>query len=157
MYVPRGRKRAQFGHGWFKLLCCHNSVCEKRRRRSLSHAVAGSLLGDPGGAAQFGQRLPLLRPRLAAVEWRERWRWRGQWPFRSCAMDPCCYRALGMSCLRPRAFFLTCICFLTPVCASPFLRFLPSPAYSSLSRELSVLYRCFFLWRLHYCPQPDQF
>lgn len=34
---------------------------------SAGHAVRGSLLGDPAGAAQFRERSPLLPPRLAAA------------------------------------------------------------------------------------------
>ena len=37
------------------------------------HAFWGSLLGDSAGSAQFRQRSPLLRPRLAAAGWGEPW------------------------------------------------------------------------------------
>ena len=37
------------------------------------HAFWGSLLGNSAGSAQFRQRSPLLRPRLAAAGWGEQW------------------------------------------------------------------------------------
>lgn len=125
--APRKRKRAPVSGRLIRGVVL-SPAAPVRSCFEAGHAFGRSLLGDPAGAAQFGQRSPVLPPRLAAAGRGE------QWP-RGASRD-----ALLLCNNQP----------LTPECASPCL------GVSAFSRLVWLfgepLFRGALLWRFQCSP-----